>query len=223
MIPMNDAPQGNAPKGLSPRVRGWIITTVTAVFFVVAVYAFQKIQGPGESPREGGGASSLGGASASSDGADGGTSLRDELLRSTSAQIGVIPMRHVWGVLMERGYAKGVATVVALADGTASMYISTGAAVTGAKAYGPARVAAMRLCDQAADGLGDMIPAHEFPKPAKGRVRFYVLTDGGVRTVEGNIAGGTKDGGPDKLGPLEEAGDALLEALREATSKGFIR
>jgi hypothetical protein len=218
MIPMNDA-----PKGLSSRVRGWIITTVTAAFFVVAVYAFQKIQGPGESPRERGGVASVGGISAAPDDADAGTSLRDELLHSTSAQIGIIPVRHVWGVLMERGYAKGVATVVALADGTASMYISTGGAVTGAKAYGPARVAAMRLCDQAADGLGDMVPAHEFPKPAKGRVRFYVLTDGGVRTAEGNIAGGTKDGGPDKLGPLEQAGEALLEALREATSKGFIR
>ncbi|MDB4980195.1 MAG: hypothetical protein JWM82_947 [Myxococcales bacterium] len=218
MIPMNDA-----PKGLSPRVRGWIITTVTAAFFVVAVYAFQRIQGQDESPREGGGASSLGGASAASDGPDGGPSLRDELLHSTSAQIGVTPLRHVWGVLMERGYKKGVATVVALADGTASMYISAGGAVTGAKAYGPARLAATRLCEQAADALGDLIPAVEYPAPAKGRVRFYVLTDGGVRTAEGNIAGGAKDGGPDKLGPLDEAGDALLEALRDATSKGFIR
>ncbi len=218
MIPTNDA-----RPGLSPRVRGWIITTVTAVFFVVAVYAFQKVQGQGESPREGGEGPSLGAASGALPGADGGTSLRDELLHATAAQIGVMPLRHVWGVLMERGYKKGVATVVALTDGTASMYISAGGAVTGGKAYGPARLAAVRLCDQAADVLGDLIPAVEYPAPAKGRVRFYVLTDGGVRTAEGDISGGAKDGEPDKLGPLDEAGDALLEALRDATSKGFIR
>jgi hypothetical protein len=218
MIPTNDA-----TKGASDKVRGGIITAVTAAFFVAAIYVFQSMQGAGEPSREGAGAASLGGVPGASAGADGGTSLRDELLRSTSAQVGVAPLRHVWGVLMERGYAKGVATVVALADGTASLYISTGGAVTGAKAYGPARVAALRLCDQAADALGDMIPAHEFPAPTKGRVRFYVLTDGGVRTAEGSVSGGAADGGRDVLRPLGEAGEALLEALREATSKGFIR
>ena len=214
MIPMNDA-----PKGASERVRGLIIMGLTAAFFVAVIYAFQSIQGANEPPREGGGPAGLAGAS----GADGGTSLRDELLRSTPAQVGVLPVRHVWGVLMERGFAKGVATVVALADGTASMYISAGGEVTGGKAYGPARVAAMRLCDQAADALGDASPARQFPAPTKGRERFYVLSDGGVRVLEGPIKGGPADGGRDVLGPLNEAGDALLEALRDATSKGFIR
>jgi hypothetical protein len=202
------------------KTKGWLVTAVTAAFFVGAIYAFQSIQGTGEPP--GPGAASVAGAGPSLT-PDAGTSLRDELLRSTPTQLGILPVRHVWGVLMERGYAKGVATVVALADGTASLYISAGGAVTGGKAYGPARVAAMRLCDQAADGLGDLLPAHEFPAPAKGRVRFYVLTDGGVRTAEGDLARGAKDGGRDLLGPLDEAGDALVEALKEATSKGLIR
>jgi hypothetical protein len=152
-----------------------------------------------------------------------GAKLRQDLLTSSAEKLGLTPVRGVWGVLMERGYAKGVATVVALTDGTASMHISKGGAVTGGKLYAPARAAAQRLCQQAADVLRDLQPAKEFPPPTKNRVRFYVLAEGGVRTVERDIVLVGHDAGTDPLAPLVEAGDALLEALKEATSKGYIR
>src|SRR5204862_8184978 len=107
-----------------------------------------------------------------------GAQVRQELLGSSAEKMGLTPVRGVWGVLMERGYAKGVATAVALTDGTASMYISTGGSVTGGKLYAPARAAAQKLCEQAAESLKALQPAKEFPPPAKGRVRFYVLADG---------------------------------------------
>jgi hypothetical protein len=149
-------------------------------------------------------------------------SLRNQLLHATAQQSGITPIRGgVWGVIMERGYAKGNATVVALADGTASLYLSTGASVVGGKAYPPAHAAALQLCAQAADSLGETVATKEFPTPAKGRVRFYVLTGDGVRAAEGDIF--ARDGGRDALAPLLAAGDAVLDGLKEATSKGFIR
>ncbi len=155
--------------------------------------------------------------------ASGEGSLRDRLLHATAQQMGVTPVRGVWGVVMERGYAKGTATIIALRDGTASLSLSTGGSVVGGKAYAPAHAAALKLCEQAADALAETISTHEFPSPAKGRVRFYVLTTNGVRVAEGDILAHATDGGHDALAPLIAAGDAVLDGLREATSKGLIR
>src|SRR3982751_5386812 len=59
--------------------------------------------------------------------------LRDQLLRSSWAELGIRPRGSgIWGVLMELGFAKGVATVVGLADGTASLYLTSGGGVLGA-------------------------------------------------------------------------------------------
>jgi hypothetical protein len=42
--------------------------------------------------------------------------LRDRLLASAPSDFGIAPDGAVWGVLMETGYPKAVATLVALAD-----------------------------------------------------------------------------------------------------------
>ena len=200
-------------------VKGFLISAVTAALFVGAVYAFNKAGEPDTVPHEVAPAGELPGASS----ADGGTTLRDQLLHATAQQLGIVPVGGVWGVLMERGYAKGVATVVALADGTASMYLSTGGSVVGGKAYPPARRAALKLCEQAADSLAETNVAHDFPPPSKGRVRFYVLAADGVHAAEGAIFPSANDGGRDAVAPLLAAGDAVLDGLKEATSKGLIR
>jgi hypothetical protein len=194
-------------------VKGFLVSLVTAAVVLGGFYVLQKSEereaaAPGQVAGEVPLAPQAG-------------SLREQLLHSTAQQSGVTPVRGVWGVLMERGYAKGNATIIALADGTASMYLSTGGSVVGGKAYPPAHAAALKLCEQAADSLGETIAVHEFPAPGKGRVRFYVLTSDGVRAAEGDIF--TRDGGRDALAPLLAAGDAVLDGLKEATSKGLIR
>ena len=153
---------------------------------------------------------------------DAGISVRERLLHSSAEQIGVPPARGVWGVIMERGYKKGVATVVALADGTANLYISSGGSVVGGREYPPTRLAALKLCDQAADSLTNTVVAHDFPTPKQGRVRFYVLTTDGVHAAEGDLLP-SRDGGGAALAPLLAAGDAVLDGLKEATSRGLIR
>lgn len=153
-----------------------------------------------------------------------GAVLREDLLHSSARKLSLTPERGVWGVLMERGYSKGVATFVALVDGTASMYLSTGGAAVGGKAYTPARAAALKLCSRAADALAATTSTDKFPTPAKGRVRFYVLTGTGVRTAEVDAVPGPADA--DVAGPLAElliAGDQLVAGLQEATTKGIVR
>jgi hypothetical protein len=196
-------------------MKGLLIAAATAALVVGAVYLLKEQSEPpvpetGTVPGEAPPASDPG-------------SPRERLLHSTAREVGVTPVRGVWGVIMERGFAKGVATVVALADGTASMYISTGGAATGGGAYPPAHAAALKLCEQAADLLDETTPTREFPLPSKGRVRFYVLTTDGVRVAEDNLFGHPRDGGQDRLAPLVAAGDAVLDGLKEATSKGLIR
>jgi hypothetical protein len=123
---------------------------------------------------------------------------------------------------MERGYAKGVATVVALADGTTSLYLSTGDRVVGGKEYPPAKAAAIKLCEVAAGSLGETVATHEYPSPAEGRARFYVLTAAGARVAETDIFA-RADAGRAALEPLAAAGDAVLDALKQATSLGILR
>jgi hypothetical protein len=197
-------------------MKGLLIAAMTAALVVGGVYVLNAKDEPGGvAPGE------VAGSVPSAP--DAGGSLRDQLLHSTAQELGITPVRGVWGVLMERGYTKGVATIIALADGTASMYLSTGGSAVGGKAYSPARVAALKLCEQAADSLGETVTTHDFPPPAKGRVRFYVLASDGVHVAEGGILAHAKDGGRDVLAPLLAAGDAVIEELKDATSKGLIR
>jgi hypothetical protein len=53
--------------------------------------------------------------------------LREQALGVGAAELGLVATTeraHVWGVLMETGYPEAVATLVALGDGTTSLYFS---------------------------------------------------------------------------------------------------
>jgi hypothetical protein len=224
-------------------VKGLLLTAATAALVVGALYLLKLGEAPqGVPPGEAdglphlrgdegaGGKAGKGGATGAAQEASGGSqeaggafSLRDRLLHMSAKEAGVEPVRGVWGVVMERGYAKGVATVIALADGTASLYLSNGGSVVGGKEYPPARLAARKLCEQAADSRDQTLATHEFPRPAQGRVRFYVLAADGVRGADGDLLAHLRDGSHDALAPLMAAGDAVVDALKDATSKGVLR
>jgi hypothetical protein len=207
-------------------VKGFLLTAATALLVVGALYLLKvSEQQQGLAPGEAAGPTIRGDEPGGAAGAQGSAEspLRDRLLHISAKEAGVEPVRGVWGVVMERGYAKGVATVIALADGTASLHLSNGSAVVGGKEYPPARLAARKLCEQAADSLAATLATQEFPRPAQGRVRFYVLTTDGVRGAEGDLMAHLRDGGHDALAGLEKAGDALVDALKDATTKGVLR
>lgn len=110
--------------------------------------------------------------------------LRDRLLTSSPEEVGLSgedAEAKVWGVLMEVALPEGIATLVSIRDGTASLYTSTGGGILGGYT---ARKEATQFVTEAEKHLASMKPAKSFPYPEVGRVKFYVLTRGGVYTAE---------------------------------------
>jgi len=89
-----------------------------------------------------------------------------------------------FGLLMETGYPEAVCTLVALADGTASLYFSNGGGIIGAGEHERPATAARSLVAAAAEFLRHLEAAVEYPLPRPDHTRFYVLIAAGVRTAE---------------------------------------
>lgn len=151
-----------------------------------------------------------------SDPADVSRSLRDQALSVKADAIGATPTarrQHVWAVLMETGYPDAVASLVAFADGTTSMYFSSGGGVIGAGDHEHVRVASQVFLDQAEAHVVKFSPTTEHPLPAPGRVRFYVRTFGGLLTAEAD----EDDLGYERheLSPVFHSGHTVISEIRE--------
>jgi hypothetical protein len=99
-------------------------------------------------------------------------------------------------------------TVVAAADGSASLYFSNGGAYLGGKAEEPIRRAAQRAVEVAGE---TQLLTHEtatFPLPRPGEVIFYLLTDLGVYTVRA-----LQDDLNSTSHPLRRLGDAMQDVI----------
>ena len=81
---------------------------------------------------------------------------------------------------METGFPEGSATLVAMADGSASIYMSSGGGTIGGIAHETIRKAAQQMVQIASQFQPQMKQTTAFPPPQKGETIFYVLTDGGV-------------------------------------------
>jgi hypothetical protein len=146
--------------------------------------------------------------------------LRRQALTMTAADAGMAPNAvhtDVWGMVMETGYPEAVATLVALGDGTTSLYLSTGGGVIGAGAYPAVRAAAETFLAVAARHLDAFEPAASAPLPAVGRVRFYARTFGGTLTAEDEPAALADEAHP--LAPVFQAGQAVLTVVREVSTR----
>jgi hypothetical protein len=112
--------------------------------------------------------------------------LRRQVLTTSPAKIGISPGSpdEVWAVMMETGYPEAVVTLVALADGTVSLYFSNGGGIIGVGQHEGPRKASMGLLSSSQDFLKQATLTKAFPLPSIGKTRFYFLTLQGVRTVE---------------------------------------
>jgi hypothetical protein len=143
--------------------------------------------------------------------------LRDQALTLDATELGIAPTTarpHVWAVLMETGYQKGVATLVSFADGTSSLYFSTGGGVLGAGAHATVRAMGDALLTAAETHLADLTPMDVTPLPGVGRVRFYVRTFGGMMGAEADerVLGESRH----PLSPLFHSAHAVISAIRES-------
>ena len=119
---------------------------------------------------------------------------------------------------MEIGYPEGSATIVALIDGSASIYLSSGGGSIGGGAHETIRKVAIDMVKMARKYLPQMAASKDFPLPKNGQTIFYVLTDAGVFTASAK----EDDLGEAKhvLSPLFYAGQEVITQYRLIEEKG---
>ena len=146
--------------------------------------------------------------------------LRDRVFALSPGEIGVSPSEefpNAWGVVMELGYPQATVTLLALAEGTTSLYFSTGGGVIGSGKHETVRKASKAFIAAAGAYHGKLPAVTSFPCPDAGRVRFYILTFSGVLSSEADekiLAMGKHE-----MSPLYMAGQDVLTQMRLASEK----
>ena len=108
--------------------------------------------------------------------------LRKQVLSLTKDQLGIDS--PVLAVLMETRYPDGVATLIAVADGTSSLYFSNGGGIIGTGEYKKVHDSSVTLVNIAEKNIDKLLLTKDFPLPKNGNTRFYVVTPSGIYTNE---------------------------------------
>ena len=113
--------------------------------------------------------------------------LRSQILELDPASVGLDRSAEVWGGMMELGLPRYTATIVALADGTTSIYTSTGGAMLGGEAHEDVRFANQRFLAALDAAREHLAPDPDAPLPAAGEVTLRALTwDGRLAATAGS-------------------------------------
>jgi len=152
--------------------------------------------------------------------ADAGRALRQMMLTTPPAKTGENPTKdfpRVYGVLMDWPIGEQTATVFSSSTGAASLYTTSTFGIIGGEGHESVRTAAINFV-RAADRLFDSAtPTAEYPYPAPDRVRFYLLTFGGVRVLDTDLA--AIEDRSSKYAEYFGLGQAVLTELRLMTEK----
>jgi hypothetical protein len=118
---------------------------------------------------------------------DMGRDLRNMFLTTPAEKIGIqssTEYPRVWGVAVDWPIGEHIATVVSLADGSASVYTTGTFGIFGGIGQETVRTAAKKVIKLAERHFDDSTPTHDFSYPARDHVRFFFTTFGGVRVIE---------------------------------------
>jgi hypothetical protein len=142
--------------------------------------------------------------------------LRRIALAIEPASLGVTAtgeLPHVFGVVMDMGMEQGTATFVAFADGTVSMYYSSGGGMIGAGEHERVRTAAHRLLAIANSDLASFSPDAPDVLPPEGTTQLTLLTFDGAERASGT----SNDFGYDRIpgGAVFRAAHDVIAQLRE--------
>lgn len=147
--------------------------------------------------------------------------LRSMVLGLSAADLGLTRANYpheVWGMLMETGMQGGHYTLVALADGSTSLYYSTGGGIIGAGGWAAVKDASQRFLDQGNRALDSSAAATSLQPPPLNTTRFFFLTFDGVQVGTAPEAALTQKN--HKLAALFRAGHDVITAIRKATPPG---
>lgn len=146
------------------------------------------------------------------------TGMRQQVIELDEKRMGDLKDRPIWAVLMETGHQDAAVTLLAAADGAASLYFSNGGGIIGAGEHENVRPASLGLVKVAEEFLKDMTRVEKCPLPTQGITIFYVITPKGIFTYQAK----EKDLGEkrDKLSKLFYQGHQLIGQMRIAQQKG---
>ena len=110
--------------------------------------------------------------------------LRNMVLDGTRANFGLGPgasPTQPFAVVADWGFAQGATTIVAIADGSASVYLTGGSGfIGGGQAHESIRNAAQKMVELAGAVQPQMHSTRQYPLAQPGQVTFYAVTDAGV-------------------------------------------
>jgi hypothetical protein len=109
--------------------------------------------------------------------------LRSQALAITADQLGLPPDLEVVGLLMDTSYPSGAATLLVVADGTVSLYLSSGGGMIGAGARASVAVPARELLAVSKLFRSEFGAASSADLPPAGWTTITLLTPDGRRSV----------------------------------------
>lgn len=146
--------------------------------------------------------------------------LRDAVFATRPDAIGIIDepgAQSVWGVVLETGYPETVASLVAMADGTVSLYFSNGGGMIGLGSHERLQQASRALLETASRFLAYCDPTSKYPLPRKQHSRFYLFSHDAKFSVEAKEADLACDSHP--LSPLYHTAHELITEIRMLDKK----
>lgn len=147
-----------------------------------------------------------------------GSELREMAITMAPSKLGFTPdadYPNVYGVLVDWPFGDQVVTVLALRDGTGSLYTTATFAITGGSRRPAIRAAATRLVRTAERFATAGRQVSSFPYPEGGTVYYYLLTYAGVRRCQGDME--AIERGADPTTALFLAAQDEITALRLAS------
>ena len=138
--------------------------------------------------------------------------LRQQILQLTPDKLEGEVEGPIVALLMETGYPEAVATLVAVADGTTSLYFSNGGGVIGAGEHPPVADASRRWLGEAASVLPQLSRLTDPSPPAEGETQFVAVTRDGLRGA--GVAEEELGEGRHALSQLFYAGQDVITQIR---------
>jgi hypothetical protein len=149
-----------------------------------------------------------------------GVGLRKMILTTPPQEVGLAPdheFPRIYGVLTDWRIGEQIASIVALKDGTASLYTTSTFGIIGGQGHENVRQVATNYVQCADKYFESSKPVTDIPYPVDGEVNFYLLTYDGLRLCVGkqNLI----DKGTDQTRALFEQAQNLLTELRIITQE----
>jgi len=143
--------------------------------------------------------------------------LRKQILELKPEQLGASATEAVLAVVMETGFPEAVATLVAIIDGSASLYFSNGGGIIGAGESPEPNAAARRVVAKAAEFRAACTLTNEFPLPQNGHTQFFIITPNGVFASEAKED--DLGNGRHRMSPLFHMAHELITQMRLTEDK----